>query len=33
VEIRGDGDGGKILSEAGNKDKNGEYFRWWDKEW
>jgi hypothetical protein len=27
VGIRGDGDGGKILSEAGNRNEDGEYFR------
>jgi hypothetical protein len=28
-----DEDVGKILLDAGNKDMNGEYFRWQSKEW
>jgi hypothetical protein len=31
MDIRGDEDGGRILSEARNGD--GEYIRWWGKEW
>jgi hypothetical protein len=32
MEIRGDEDGGRILSESGNGDEDEEYFRWWGKE-
>ncbi|MCI88698.1 hypothetical protein A2U01_0109985, partial [Trifolium medium] len=32
VGIRGDEDGGIILPEAGNENRDGEYYRWWDKE-
>jgi hypothetical protein len=31
--IRGDEDGGKILSGSGNEDLDGEYFRWWGNKW
>jgi hypothetical protein len=30
MRIHRDGDGGRILPEAGNED--GEHFRWWGKE-
>jgi hypothetical protein len=33
MDIRGDEDEGRILSEARNGDGDGEYIRWWGKEW
>jgi hypothetical protein len=30
--IRGDVNGGRILPKVENKNKDGEYFRWWNKE-
>jgi hypothetical protein len=27
--IRGDVDGGRILPEMGNAERNGKYFGWW----
>jgi hypothetical protein len=32
-EIRKEEDGGRILSEAANEDKDGKHFKWWGKEW